>query len=149
MPTRRRLLIAALATFIVLVATGAAGAWWYLRDDSPDAVSLEAAVEQVEGTTAPDSSTGTADATDGSPDGAITGTWSIDTETGEFDYETATGTFVGFRIKEELASVGSTTAVGRTGDVEGSIEIDGTRLTAASFDVDLTTITTNESRRDS
>ena len=51
----------------------------------------------------------------------IEGAWTVDTETGEFDYETATGTFAGFRIQEELASIGSTTAVGRTGDVSGSI----------------------------
>ena len=72
----------------------------------------------------------------------------VDTTTGEFDYENATGTFAGFRIEEELASIGSTTAVGRTGDVAGSITIDGTTLTAATFEVDMSTITTNESRRD-
>jgi polyisoprenoid-binding protein YceI len=37
--------------------------------------------------------------------------------------------------------------VGRTGDVTGSITIDGTTLTAAEFEVDLTTITTNDTRR--
>ena len=67
-------------------------------------------------------------------------------QTGEFDYENATGTFAGFRIDEELASIGSTTAVGRTGNVAGSITIDGTTLTAATFEVDMSTITTNESR---
>src|SRR5690606_18448571 len=39
-------------------------------------------------------------------------------------------------------------AVGRTGDVTGGITIEGTTVTVGSFDVDLTTITTNESRRD-
>ena len=76
------------------------------------------------------------------------GEWTVATETGEFDYESATGSFVGFRIDEELAGVGATEAVGRTGDVSGGITIEGTTVTAGSFDVDLTTITTNESRRD-
>lgn len=79
----------------------------------------------------------------------MTGTWTVDSETGDFDYERATGTFVGFRITEELSTVGSTEAVGRTGDVTGSITIDGTTLTEATFEADVTTITTNSSRRDS
>jgi polyisoprenoid-binding protein YceI len=80
--------------------------------------------------------------------GDLSGTWVVDTETGEFNYERATGTFAGFRIKEELASIGSTTAVGRTGDVGGSMTVAGNQVTAASFQVDLSSITTNESRRD-
>ncbi len=78
----------------------------------------------------------------------VDGNWTVDTETGEFDYESATGTFAGFRIQEELASIGSATAVGRTGDVTGTITIEGDTLVAAEFSVDLSTITTNESRRD-
>ncbi|MCZ7528735.1 MAG: YceI family protein [Acidimicrobiia bacterium] len=78
----------------------------------------------------------------------VSGTWSVDTEAGDFDDETATGSFAGFRIEEELARVGSATAVGRTGDVTGTVEIDGSSVTAATFEVDLTTITTNEERRD-
>ena len=52
-------------------------------------------------------------------------------------------------MQEELSSVGSATAVGRTGDVSGSFTIEGTTVTEAGFEVDLSTITTNESRRDS
>ena len=62
--------------------------------------------------------------------------------------ESATGSFVGFRIDEELQGIGSTTAVGRTGDVTGGITIEGTTVTAADFVIDLTTITTNDDRRD-
>ena len=49
----------------------------------------------------------------------IAGTWNVDTSIGEFNYEDSTGTFVGFRIDEELSGIGSTTAVGRTPDVSG------------------------------
>jgi polyisoprenoid-binding protein YceI len=128
----------------VIVVLGGLGIFWFLRDDSPDEVSLDAAREAVTETTAGSDTTG-ATATE---DGDVSGTWSVDAETGEFDFDTATGTFAGVRIAEELASIGSTTAVGRTGDVAGTVEIDGTTVTAADIEVDMTTITTNDSRRD-
>ena len=78
----------------------------------------------------------------------VSGTWAVDTSVGTFDYENSTGTFVGFRVEEELSGIGSTTAVGRTPDVSGTITIDGTTLTAATIEADMTPITTNDSRRD-
>jgi polyisoprenoid-binding protein YceI len=148
--TRRfKVLIAAV---VAIIALGGVGVWWYLRDDSPAEVSLETAVESVEAadrastTSTPGGSPTTAAATEGAS--SVTGTWTVDAETGDFDYESATGTFVGFRVKEELSSIGSTEAVGRTGDVEGTITIEGTTLTSATIEADMTRITTNESRRD-
>jgi len=134
--TRRIKLLLGAVALVVLVAAG--GLWSFFNDDAPAEASLTAAVESVSPET---------DTTEAVADG-VTGTWVVDTESGEFDYDTATGTFAGFRIDEQLSGIGSATAVGRTGDVSGSITIDGTTVTAASFDVDLTTITTNESRRD-
>lgn len=128
------------------------GVYWFLRDDAPDEVNLQDAVDSVQddaSTTAGDGATTTegSDGTDSAATG-VEGTWTVDTETGEFTYESATGTFAGFRIQEELASIGSTTAVGRTGAVSGEVTIEGTSLTAATFEVDLTTITTETSMRD-
>jgi polyisoprenoid-binding protein YceI len=134
-----------IAAAVVIVVLGAAGAFWFLRDDSPDEVSLDAAVGQVADAT---TTTADGDTSTTAADSGVAGTWTVDTETGEFDYESATGTFAGFRIQEELASIGATEAVGRTGDVSGTVEIDGTTVTAADIEVDMTTITTNESRRD-
>jgi polyisoprenoid-binding protein YceI len=129
----------------VIVVLGGVGAFLFLRDDAPDEVSLDAAREAVSETTAaPDTTTGAGAVEDGD----VSGTWTVDAETGEFDFESASGTFAGIRIAEELASIGSTTAVGRTGDVAGTVVIDGTTVTAADIEVDMTTITTNESRRD-
>jgi len=150
---------------VLVIAVVAAGLFWFLRDDAPDRVNLEDAIEQNRPTdpadgegdepddTAGDETTTSGDEGDDGDEGdgatgGIEGTWSVDTETGEFDYESATGSFVGFRIQEELVGVGATEAVGRTGDVTGSMTIEGTTVTEGSFDVDLTTITTNESRRD-
>lgn len=150
---------AAFVAAVVMVA--GAGIWWFLRDDAPEAVNLDAATASVEETaaddgvvdgTAADGTVGDDSAADegvvSSTDDGIEGTWSVDTATGDFDYESATGSFVGFRIEEELQGIGSTTAVGRTGDVTGTVAIDGTTVTTASFEVDLTTITTDDSRRD-
>lgn len=134
MSPRVKIAVASLVAAVVVAGTGIW--WWYLRDDAPAPVSLESAVESVAG-----------DA--GAEIDGIDGTWRVDTETGAFDYESATGTFVGFRITEELSTIGSTEAVGRTGDVTGSVVIDGTTLTEASFEADVTTITTNQSMRDS
>lgn len=86
---------------------------------------------------------------DGRPGGRIRrGTWTVDTSVGEFSFEDSTGTFVGFRVEEELSSIGSTTAVGRTPTVTGEIMFDGTTLSAATIEADMTAISTNESRRD-
>jgi polyisoprenoid-binding protein YceI len=140
MSTRAKVLIAGVVVVAIVIG---GGLWWFLRDDAPEEVSLDAAVDQVTDTTASGPTDTTAAAS------GIDGTWAVDTETGEFDFETASGTFAGFRVQEELSSVGSATAVGRTGDVSGSFTIEGTTVTEADFEVDLSTITTNESRRDS
>ena len=140
MSTRAKVLIAGVVVVAIVIG---GGLWWFLRDDAPEEVSLDAAVDQVTDTTASGPTDTTAAAS------GIDGTWAVATETGEFDFETASGTFAGFRVQEELSSVGSATAVGRTGDVSGSFTIEGTTVTEADFEVDLSTITTNESRRDS
>lgn len=133
-----------IALVVVLLAVGG-GVFWFLRDDAPDEVDLETAASSIaENSTTTTAADGSAPAPSG--DG-ISGSWTVDTETGEFDYESATGTFAGIRIEEELSSIGSTTAVGRTGDVTGTVVIDGTTVNSTDIEVDLTTITTNDDRR--
>jgi polyisoprenoid-binding protein YceI len=55
---------------------------------------------------------------------------------------------LGYRVKENLFGVDAE-AVGRTHDVTGSLTIDGTAVTEGQFVVDMTTVTSDESRRDS
>ncbi len=126
----------------LLVVVAMAGFWWFTSRDAPEEASLDKAVAGNAPSRAGSDGQAASDA------GAADGTWSLDTSTGDFDYESATGTFVGFRIKEELVRIGSTTAVGRTGEVTGSITISGDSLTAAEFTVDTGSITTNDVRRD-
>lgn len=122
---------------VIAMAVGG-GIWWYLRDDSPAKVDLNTASQSV--TTVAGESAAPA-VTD------VAGTWVVDNSTGEFNFQSATGTFAGFRVQEQLSGIGSNTAVGRTGDVTGTMQIDGTTLTAADFTIDVTSITTNDSRR--
>ncbi len=75
--------------------------------------------------------------------------WGIDLAVVPYDFAAGTGTFLGFRIDEELTTVGATTAVGRTPAVEGGLTLDGTTLTAATATGDLTALTTDIPQRDS
>lgn len=142
--------IAALIGAIVVIAAIGAGIVWYTSRDTPDEVDLQTAAQEVEDrATSSTTATDDPDATSSTEPGDLDGTWNVDRESGEFDYESATGSFVGFRVQEELVGIGAAEAVGRTGEVTGSITIEGTTVTDASFEVDMSTITTNESRRDS
>ena len=79
----------------------------------------------------------------------VSGTWVVDTTVGTFDFADATSTFVGFRVAEELRTVGQTEAVGRTPAVDGSLTIAGSRLEAATIEADFTQLVSDVPRRDS
>ena len=138
-----------LAGVVLVAVLGGAGVWWFLRDDAPDEVDLSAAVESVEEQASTTETTEGSDVTGGGADAGIEGTWAVDGDNGTFSFDdSASGSYVGFRINEELSSIGATTAVGRTPEVTGEFTIEGTTLTEATFEADMTAITTNESRRD-
>jgi polyisoprenoid-binding protein YceI len=86
----------------------------------------------------------------GLPAGALDGTWSVNPAIGSFDYDAGdfSGSWVGYRVQEELAGVGGTVAVGRTPQVTGSLTIAGTTVTDARFEADLRTLESDESLRD-
>jgi len=136
-PTKRRLWY--LAVPLSLVAAGALFLWWFFGRSVPEEASLDAAAAVTTTAVANEGSTASA---------ATSGTWTIDTVIGEFNFEEATSTFAGFRVNEELSGIGSAVAVGRTPDVTGTLVIQGGVVTAASIEVDLTMIVSNESRRD-
>ena len=56
--------------------------------------------------------------------------------------------FVGYRIDEELARIGSATAVGRTSDVTGTLEFDGATITAVEVMANLQGLRSDDDRRD-
>jgi polyisoprenoid-binding protein YceI len=99
----------------------------------------------VSSATAP---SGSADASGGpaAVTAEIEGTWTVDESVGSFsDF---TSSFVGYRVNETLGTIGATTAVGRTPDVSGSLTVDGTTISAAEMSADLTTLRSDDGRRD-
>jgi polyisoprenoid-binding protein YceI len=121
-----------LAVAVAGVLAVTAGTWLYLnviRDEAPDRLGLETTAE-VERT-----STSTTAATTGATTG-VDGTWKV-----------TSGSQAGYRVKEVLFGQ-SAEAVGRTSDVTGTFTLAGTLVTAGSFTVDMTTVTSDESRRD-
>jgi len=127
---------------ILLVAVLAGGAWFlFLKDDAPEEVSLGAALDEITSgtpTTAPAAGATTAPTSAPSTPG-INGTWNVDT---------TLASFVGYRVKEELASIGAFTAVGRTSVVSGSATIANNTVTAATITGDLTQLKSDSSLRD-
>ncbi|HKJ56516.1 MAG TPA: hypothetical protein VJ978_11060, partial [Nitriliruptoraceae bacterium] len=154
-PSRRRM---ALWIGGGVIVVGLAWLAWSLLGPAPDAVTLDDAVAAVDDTspgadatedagtasdgnasTAASSPTGDGTETDAAPDAApdaasdaaqavADGTWTVDTSVEEFSIDDTAGTFVGFRIAEELSSVGSTTAIGRTPVVSGTVTLEGREL---------------------
>ena len=132
---KRRIVLTTAALVIVIGAMAAYGVWRVISN-APDEVSLDAAVASLE----------TSEVV--GQDLSTEGTWIIDSDSGSFTFEEASGSFVGFRIKEELARIGKITAVGRTGEVDGELRIGAGELQSVSVSADLSTLITNDSRRD-
>jgi polyisoprenoid-binding protein YceI len=70
----------------------------------------------------------------------LDGTWSV-----QANEEV---TFVGYRIDEVLTTVGDFTVVGRTPDVTGTMQIEGTSVTATELVAQMDTLTTDSGARD-
>jgi len=129
--------LAAVAAVLVAVAIG--GLWYvFLRPAGPAPVNLSSP--------APGSSSAAAAPTLGpapSPGGTaaagIEGTWAV---------QASGSSFVGYRVQETLAGIGGNTAVGRTTNVTGTLTITGTSVTQVEITADLTTLRSDDDRRD-
>lgn len=122
-PGRRWLLIA-LPVVVLLAVVG--GPWVYInvvKEDPPDRLTLE--------DRAPSPSPSPAGEAAG-----VDGTWAV-----------AGGSEVGYRVDEVLFGQ-DTEAVARTGDVTGELTIAGTIVEGAAFEADMTTVSSDEERRD-
>ena len=145
---------------VVALALILLASWYFLiRDDSPpgvndagqiaaveDAIAADVAEVPAESQPPADDTAEEAPAQEAPAEVGFDGTWSIDNSIGSFtDFTSA---FVGFRIDEELASVGSQTVVGRTPAVTGTLEFEGTTITGTQILVDMTGLTTDSGSRD-
>jgi polyisoprenoid-binding protein YceI len=76
------------------------------------------------------------DASQGSAAAPLDGTWKV-----------ASGSQAGYRVKETLFGQDNT-AAGRTSSVTGQVTVTGTQVAAASLTADLTSVRSDQSRRD-
>lgn len=144
----------AIAAVVVVVLGVVGGPFVYInfiKDDPPDRFSLDDGTSATAPSTAAPASTAPAAATVTSPAAttpaiaattaapapAAGGTWTIDPATSA----------VGYRVVEVLFGQ-DTEGVGRTSAITGGLTLDGARVTAANFEVDMTTVTSDEDRRD-
>ena len=138
-PKRGRRPLAIVAILAVLAV--AAVAIVYLSFFNEDAPAPLALTDQPTPTTASGPATTTA-ATLATSSTQLAGTWRV-----------AEGSTAGYRVREKLAALpAKSDAVGRSPAVTGTVRVDGsgTALTAseARFEVDLTKLASDESRRD-
>ncbi|MGE0878371.1 MAG: YceI family protein [Acidimicrobiia bacterium] len=153
MPVSRRSLrwiIAAVVGVLLVVVGGPFVYINFIKEDAPDKLTFaDAAATTVPGATAgattasSGTTTGAGATTAPSAAGATT---AAPSGTGEA-WNISTGTQVGYRVKEVLFGQ-STEGVGRTSSVKGSLRLDGTTVTSVDVTVDMTTVKSDESRRD-
>lgn len=122
-PRTRNIVIAVIAAVLLVTVVGPFLYFNVIKDDAPERLSLD------------DIETDGSDTTDGAADG-IEGAWSV---TGD--------SVVGYRIEETLFGQ-SAEAAGRSEGVTGELTIEGTTVTEASFEVDMTTFESDASQRD-
>jgi polyisoprenoid-binding protein YceI len=125
--------IGALVAAVVLVV---GGTWVYInviRDDPPPPLAFDSGPEPV----AEETTTSAApDATEVDRRESVDGTWVPTPDS-----------VVGYRVGEVL--FGQTAeGVGRTNEVTGQLVIEHTTVASASFEVDMATVTSDDSRRD-
>ena len=129
---RGRLLLAG-AVVLVLALLG--GGWLLLsarNADAPAPASLDAAPEATTATTTAQG----AQPEGGTPDGS----WRVRADG---------SSFVGYRVRERLASLASASeAVGRSTQVSGTMRVAGDQVEAVKVEADLRGLTSDEGRRD-
>ena len=116
---------------VIVIALGVVGGPWVyinlIKDDAPDALTLEASSTTVAVAT---------DITEAPSTSDVEGEWVATSES-----------VVGYRVKEILFGQ-STEGVGRTNAVTGSLVIADSTVTSATFSVDMSTLTSDSDRRD-
>ena len=122
------------------------------NDESPSASTTETGTDTDTATAStddPGTETASADQTVDAPSG-LAGVWTVEMAEGTLDLQVEPAvSFAGFRVNEVLGGrIGDFTAVGRTADVSGSIELTDTALVAVTVEVQMATLRTDNGSRD-
>jgi polyisoprenoid-binding protein YceI len=116
-----------LLPLLALALIGGAAFYWMLSGTSAAPLALQARTSVTPTETS----------------GVLSGHWTV--VPGPADQATTAG----YRVVEKVAGgLASDTATGRTGDVTGSVTVVGTKVTAANFTVNMTTLKSDKSLRD-
>ncbi len=138
MVTKRRATVGTLVVLLLVGVAGAAGLIYFFGNKAPGSASINDAANVA---ASAEPSGGAAQSS-----GSLDGTWTVDASIGSYsDYSSA---WAGFRVEEVLSNIGNNTAIGRTPNVSGTLTLNGQTLTATKINVDLTTITSDQPRRD-
>lgn len=125
----RRWLVGGVAAAVVLVVGGPFVYIHFIEGKAPAKLTLTPA-------------SGTSDTSGVAPNSAagsgtdVAGTWKV-----------AGGSEVGYRVKEVLFGQAST-AVGRTSSISGNLTVQGSTVTAATFTVEMTSVSSDRPQRD-
>jgi polyisoprenoid-binding protein YceI len=134
----KKLVIVA-GALVVLLVGGVIVYVQFIHDDAPPALEFKTLdASGASGSSAATGSTG-APSTTLAPGPGVDGTWTV-----------TAGTEVGYRVKEDfIGGLQNSEAVGRTTKLTGSVTIQGTTATTAELTADVTTLKSDDSRRDS
>lgn len=131
---KRRLRPPLVLAVLAVVALIGGAVFFFLKDDAPDAFDADDAASSLD-----DDTTGST-----AFDGNIDGVWVVDPDLGE----ASGGTSAGFRVNEELSSIGTNTVVARTPGVTGTVVIEGNTITDVQVEIAMADLETDDSRRD-
>jgi polyisoprenoid-binding protein YceI len=155
--TKKRLLIGGGLLVAAVIAVAIFLVWWFvIRDDAPAPVSLEGAVSSREDDRTPEATAGTDQATATATAAAATASAAATSEAaaekagidGTWTLAEGEESFVGYRVEEELATIGYKEAVGRSPTIEATITIVDGQLTGVTVTADLRDLKSDDSRRD-
>jgi len=119
---------------VIVIALLAAGGWWLLSSRGSDSAAPAALGN------APPATTSKAGSAQAGSTGTVEGAWKV---------QDGGDSFVGYRVREQLAFLQSPSdAVGRTRAVSGNLRVAGDKLETATIQADLTQLTSDQSRRD-
>lgn len=143
---------------VIVVVIGGSFIYAKVLNDAPDPLDAGDLADAIEGTDSPvatDAPVVTdAPVAESTPAGGTTGTTAAPSDLGdasasgvEGDWAASTDSTLRYRVQENINGF-DTEGVGETNQVTGTLTIDGTVATAGEFTVDMTTFSSDNSRRD-